>query len=51
MLTPKQMHQRLSIALAEVKASYIPEKILNKIHQIIYFWYQAKQITKKCKAV
>ena len=26
MLTPKQMHQRLSIALAEVKASYIPEK-------------------------
>ena len=29
-LTPKQMLQRLPIALAQVKASNIPEKLLNE---------------------
>ena len=35
----KQMLQRLPIALAQVKAGNTSEKLLNKIHQIIYFLY------------
>ena len=46
-LTPKQMLQRLSIALAQVKAGNISENLLNEIRQIIYSLYQAKEITKK----
>ena len=46
-LTPKQMLQRLSIALAQVKAGNNSESLLNKISQIVYFLYQCKQITKK----
>ena len=38
-LTPKQMLQRLPVALSE--------NLLNKIVQIIYCSYQAKEITKK----
>ena len=41
-LTPKQMLQRLQIALAQVKAG-----LLNEIRQIIYPLYQTKEITKK----
>ena len=41
-LTPKQMLQRLPIALAEVKAGNNSE-----IRQIVYSLYQSKQITKK----
>ena len=47
MLTTKQMPQRLPVALVQVKAGNTSEKLLNKIHQIIYSWYQAKEITKK----
>ena len=36
-LTPKQMFQRLSIALAQVKAGKTSENVLNEIRQIIYF--------------
>ena len=46
-LTPKQMLQRLSIALAQVKAGNNSENVLNEIRQIIYSLYQSKEITKK----
>ena len=46
-LTPKQMLQRLPIALAQVKAGNNSENLLNEIIQIIYSLYQSKEITKK----
>ena len=46
-LTPKQMLQRLPIALAQVKAGDNFESLLNEIRQIVYSLYQSKQITKK----
>ena len=45
--TPKQMLQRLPIALAQVKAGNNSESLLNEIKQIVYSLYQSKQITKK----
>ena len=46
-LTPKQVLQRLSIALAQVKAGNNSENLLNEIRQIFYSLYQSKEITKK----
>ena len=46
-LTPKQMLQRLPIALAQVKAGNNSENLLNEIKQIVYSLYQLKEITKK----
>ena len=46
-LTLKQMLQRLSIALAQVKAGNNSESLLNEIRQIVYSLYQSNQITKK----
>ena len=46
-LTPKQMIQRLPIALAQVKAGNNSESLLNRNRQIVYSLYQSKQITKK----
>ena len=46
-LTPKQMLQRLPIALAQVKAGNNSESLSNEIRQIVYSLYQSKQITKK----
>ena len=46
-LTPKQMLQRLPVALAQVKAANNSESLLNEIRQIVYSLYQSKQITKK----
>ena len=46
-LTPKQMLQRLPIALAQIKACNNSESLLNEIRQIVYSLYQSKQITKK----
>ena len=46
-LTPKQMLQRLPIALALVKAGNNSESLSNEIRQIVYSLYQSKQITKK----
>ena len=40
-LMPKQMFQRLSIALAHVKAGNNSENLLNEIRQIIYSLYQS----------
>ena len=45
--TPKEMLQRLPIALAQVKARNNSEILLNKIRQIVYSLYQSKHITKK----
>ena len=42
LLTPKQMLQRLPIALAEVKASNTSEKLLYEIRKIIHSLHQAK---------
>ena len=46
-LTPKQMLQRLPIALVQVKAGNNSETLLNEIRQIVYSLHQSKQITKK----
>ena len=46
-LTPRQIFQRLPTALAQVKAGNNSENLLNEIHQIIYSFYQSKEITKK----
>ena len=46
-LSPKQMLQILPIALAQVKAGYNSESLLKKIRQIVNFFYQSKQITKR----
>ena len=45
--TPKQILQRLSIALARVKAGNISENLLNEIRRIIYSLHWTKEITKK----
>ena len=44
-LPPKEMFQRLPIALEQVKASNTSGNLLNKVRQIIYSWYRAKEIT------
>ena len=41
------MLQRLPIALAQIKACNTSENLLNKMRQIIYYLYRAKEITKK----
>ena len=46
-LTPKQMLQRLPIALAQAKAGNNSEGLLNEIRQIVYSLYQSQEITKK----
>ena len=38
-LTPKQMLQRLSVALAQVNAGNTSESLINEIRQIIYSLY------------
>ena len=46
-LTPKQMVQRLPIALVQVKAGNRSENLPNAINQIIYSSYQENEITKR----
>ena len=46
-LTPRQILQRLPIALAQVKASNNSEGLLNEVGQIVPSLYQSKEITKK----
>ena len=46
-LTPKQMLQRLPIAVAQIKAGNNSKSLLNEIRQIVYSLYQSKEITKK----
>ena len=45
-LKPKQMLQRLQIALAQIKTAKPSENLLNKIRQVVYFLYWAKEIAK-----
>ena len=47
MLSPKQKLQRLPIPLTQVKAGNTSKNLLNKITQIIYSLYRAKEITKQ----
>ena len=46
-LSPKQLRQRLPIALAQVKASNNSESLLHEIRKIADSLYQSKEITKK----
>ena len=46
-LTPKQMLQRLPIALVQIKAGNNSKSLLNEIRQTVYSLYQSKEITKK----
>ena len=46
-ITPKQMLQRLPIALAQVKPSNTSKNLLNEIAQIIYSLYRAKTLQKR----
>ena len=46
-LIPKQMLQMLLITFAQVKAGNTSENLLKGIKEIIYFLYQAREITKK----
>ena len=46
-LTPKQMLQRLPIALAQEKAGNNSKILLNGIRQFVYSFYHSKQITRK----
>ena len=51
-LTPKQMLQRLPIALAQVKAGNNSESLLNEIRKIVYSLYQSNQSNKKvCNSI
>ena len=45
-LTPKQVLQRLPIALAQIKAGNNSESLLNEIRQIVYSLYQSREIIK-----
>ena len=42
-LTPRQMLQRLPIALSQVKAANNSGSLLNEIRKIIYSLYQSKE--------
>ena len=44
---PKQMLQRLPIALAQIQAGNNSHNLLNEIRQIVYSFYQSKEISKK----
>ena len=46
-LTPMQMLQRLTIALAQVKAGNNSESLLNKIRQIVYLCINQNKSLKK----
>ena len=41
------MHQRLPIALVQAKAGNNSENLSNEIRQIVYSFYQSKEITIK----
>ena len=46
-LTPKQILQRLPMALTQLKAGNLSKNMLIEIRQIICSLYRAKEITKK----
>ena len=50
-LTPQQKLQRLPIALAQVKASNNPKKLLNEIKKSVYSLLQSKNLLKVCNNI
>ena len=46
-LAPKQMLQRLFVAVAQVQAGNTSENVLNENRQIVYSLHEAKEIIKK----
>ena len=46
-LTPKQTHQRLPIALAQLKAGNTSEKLIDEIRKSIHSLYRGKEVTKR----
>ena len=42
-LSPKEMQERLSIALAQAKAGNTTENLLNEIRKIMYSLFRAKK--------
>ena len=46
-LTPNQMLNRLSIALAQLQAGNNSNKLKNEIRQVLYSLYRSKNITKQ----
>ena len=46
-LTPNQMHNRLAISLAQIKAGNNSEKLKNEIRQILYSLYRSKKHTEQ----
>ena len=46
MFDPKQMLQKLPIALAQIQAGNTSENLLNEIIQIVYSLYRAKEVGK-----
>ena len=47
-LNPKQLLQKLPIALAQIKAGNNSESSLNEIRQIVYSLYQSKKSPQEC---
>ena len=45
--TPKQMLQRLLMAITQVKVGNTSESLLNEICQVIYSLYRTNEVTKK----
>ena len=45
-LTPNQIHSRLPISLAQLKAGNSSEKLKSKIRQILYFLYRSRKTHK-----
>ena len=50
-LSPKQMLQRLPIALEQIKAGNNSRNLLNEIRQIVYSLHQSKEITNYQKSM
>ena len=46
LLTSKQLLQRLPIALAQVEVGNNSGNLLNENRQIVYYFYQSKEITR-----
>ena len=50
-LTPKEMLQRLPIALTHVKEGNTSENLLNEIRKVIYSLMKQKKLLKKYKII
>ena len=46
-MTPDQMHMRLPVALAQIKAGNNSQQLMNEVRQLLYSLYKAKRMTKK----